>query len=369
MEPDARSTVIPFATRLLRYGNTRLHHHHSPHWSVGDTERYFADEIDAWRTILPQGLLFALANRFNGWQKRTVFVGAESWSATIAERRIWEVVAFKLVFEPHHIQLLEALYNLAARGDMIQVQRRQSLARTLSTMPFESTTDYLMGYINVPGVWSEVQGTPPETRTRRVTAEHTQILDHWLNTHDLLALRHGPTTLDVALPSVFVRSVDEPERRPLLPWLLEDALAHWEALDRDLWTLELDALCESLNRQRRLLKVWIAAIEAGEWFFALLPFVAHLNRVLTRYEGSLLSERMSHFSVFKRSEQDRLKQALARLIEEVSSDLFAVVSKVKRIHPVEREEHHAWMLTHIASALPEETRCKDLIKTIEGRLG
>jgi hypothetical protein len=399
-----RQHLIPFLTRVLYRGPAERHQPTRWPLPVGDRDLYTADDLDALRQILPQGLLFAFSRRARGWQRRPLLTGPTPERAQTRALPLWDAAAsLQLRFGPQSLQLIEGLYNLCARHS---AQSRKSAQHThkgevdrLKKLDLSATSDHALLYWLMVGLWPQLDVRAQSDRHEAAAFE--ALFEHLTAALPMFALRYGPWTAAPLPDQAAFEALMASDARPLLPWWLEHTLAWWQQQESQLWGFDAAHFVAARQRQRALLNAWVGAARKTRWLHLVTPILGYLqlqDRWLTALSRSdrpaavpsdawravapgdhppepdvveaALARLHKHFRDLKNQDRQLLREAWAQHLG-ASALLGELARDHLRVHLADREPYDAfvvqWASTSDLEALT--ARLHRIARAMEGRLG
>ncbi len=398
-----RQHLIPFVTRVLFRGAAERHQ--PTKWPVptADKALYTGQDLVAMRSILPQGVLYAFGHRAQGWRKRDILIGKEPWSSQRQMRRIWDSAqGLQLHFDPASIELLEHLYNLAARRNVTRKKSGRTRAKEvqkLASLNLSSLSNQALTYWMMDGLWPQMESRM--NSHDREAAAWVSLRDHLCTTQPMMALRLGPWA-DGDLPTAAdFQALAEGPTRALLPWWMRHALMDWQARESSIWGLDADRFTHVRNRQATLIQAWVKGITSSGWLH-LLPPMMDLFQVQERWLTALqrsdrpaslpsdawqrvrdtqrpnpatlaasATERINlAYRGLRNQDRQTLREAWANALM-ASRSLMETCNACISIHNADREQHDLYLVDWAAQSDVDAItdRLCTTGRAIEGRLG
>ncbi len=426
---NVRAHLIPFVTHLLYRGAQKSHQPQQWPIPVGTMDLYTEEDMEAFKDILPQGVLYAFCHRAGGWHKRPVLIGSkEAWASKGSDARMWQALGkdLKLDFGPQSMALLEGLYNAVAKRPQNKKEQDhkahtdQAEIKRLKALKLDGHGDLALSYWALCALWPQLstqrlrstsqsrkkgrdaltQGTLPAASSN---ADNTWqgLLRHFVRHHPMLQLRYGPWSNIPQPMGADIEGLIKSPLRGLLPWWISHALSHWQAMEASIWTRPAEVFTRVREQQHALIQQWTKAIDATGWYH-LTPPLVRFFQIQLRWLMALTGERNpmtvpsmawhrmaldapisnddiaaaglrrldASYSSLRHSEREALRHAWAVMLESVK-DVSEIHRKRLRIHHADREANDVYMVDWASqNDLDGLThRLREIARTIEGRLG
>lgn len=399
-----RAHLIPFITRVLYRGAEERHQPTKGQVPTKDLDLYTAQDLEALRTIFPEGILYAFSHQARGWQPRPNLRGREAWASQYREERLWEAANnLSMEFEANALHLCEDLYNLCARlpktskdKQAPHTSRKRCIERLTKLDPNGTTTMLL--YWMLVGIWPTIKTDQGQKAGRRTWGKAPE---HFAQAHPLINLRYGPWLEgELSTTDEIIACIKGPQRG-LLPWWISHALLWWQEEETSIWKLDAEEFSRVRARQATLLTRWIQAVESSEWLHLLDPFREFYQRQERWLAAMTLSEKpitlphnawqrisldrlpstqdmantaverihASHRSLRNQDRQE-LREQWASVLG-TSSILCKAIQKRISIHHADRENHDKFLVDWNARLQVDSSteRLEKIARKIEGRLG
>ncbi len=277
---NVRAHLIPFATRVLYRGAQERHQPQEWPVPVGDRELYTEEDMEAWRVILPQGVLYAFCHQAAGWRPRELLVGREAWSAEARRLRLWDAAAgLSMTFGEGSLRLCEGLYNGVARKPREAEKRKKHAAhddaaeiKRLIAIDLSGVGDMALSYWAACALWSQIGAAGVQTAaSASPRTSWPGLLAHMAAANPMLGLRHGPWTEQPVPDDAALDALIASPARALLPWWIGHALDYWQSREAALWGETPEAFVAARLNQRAQLRAWVQAINRSGWVHLLEP--------------------------------------------------------------------------------------------------
>jgi len=379
---DLRRTLIPFVARVLRYGTARPHKPSHDPLPLGAWDSYCVEDFHEMSEVLGEGVIFALCHHAAGWQQRELLNGAEAWSARSTRLRLWESTSeLSLEFTDSSLRLCEALHNIALKPGAMGPKMeglRETAAATLASLEFIEAGDALVLYWMVSGLWNELG---PSNRMRGARPHVKNLTTASLALQPLLMLRYGPTLeIENVGGSEAIVEIMNGSLRAAMPWLVDHALGQWRRVDDQIWEQPASTFVATRRSQAMLLQTWCSAIGHCGWYHLVVPFMetfswqlgvlADAGETMEALAESAINKVNTSFRDEGQQVRFEVRRAWAQALDTISCFSKLHRSAI-RIHPVDREGNHQWLIDWWArndmSNLVDDVGT--VARQIEGRLG